>query len=400
MTGVSELLRTGAGALDNLEGAALAAGATESTAATIQVGAVTLPPGTSSTELNANSLLSMLNEKPVLEQPKLGLAGNVSTLTGTASAALSAVTNSVALSAVTASAAGQDLKSDSVTLSTLTDSAAVKNLLDLSVEVLAEILQEAQKKNSITAIKTQVESNASTRQEENQKKLKELGKQIDKLQEQINMSPLKKALSYLKGIFQMIGAAIAVVAAVATANPVAIAGAVLGCFLALDAALSTFSEGKISMSAGIAKACGDNSKLAAIISTVVSVTLTLAAVAMSVGGNAYAALKGTVEAAKQTLAQAATIADAVNSAANATATVGSASLNIVSAVNEEKIAQSQAQVLDIQAILAELQASDDASLEHIKELLGQCDDLQANVEGILDNLNQALKAGVGATLSV
>ena len=78
MTGVSELLRTGAGALDNLEGAALAAGATESTAATIQVGAVTLPPGTSSTELNANSLLSMLNEKPVLEQPKLGLAGNVS----------------------------------------------------------------------------------------------------------------------------------------------------------------------------------------------------------------------------------------------------------------------------------------------------------------------------------
>lgn len=301
----------------------------------------------------------------------------------------------------------------------------------LSTDALLEMLGIKNKQDSIESSQAQLDVNAASRKAKNEERINELTTQINKLEEQNKLSGFMKIFNKIAAVFTLIGAAITVALAVAFPNPLTIAGAVLTCVCAVDAALSAFSDGKYSISVGVAKiaeAAGAKSDVAQYIGMAFTLALNITAAGLSAGGayKAVSAIQSGISKAITAVEKGVDVAENLTKIQNLSQQFGNAvnainkTTRIASGINaavelgiqsaqigigyksteiNADITESQAQVQLISSILAKLDAVDEKEIERIKELMQAGNTLSDGIEQVLESQVDALQSASGAQMA-
>lgn len=257
----------------------------------------------------------------------------------------------------------------------------------LTLESLIELISDENKTLNSDSAKKALSVSSNERAVQNEKRIAELDTQIEKLEEQEKMSAIKKTMNKVMAFFQLLGAVCAIAIAVVCPNPVTIAGAVLATATAIDNALNVFSDGKISMSAGIEaldKACGGDGSFAKAMNLFITLHIAAAQIALSFMNPA------------QGLSAAANIISAVNGVSQGVAQITQGAVNMTVDINnallQYDIQDSQSRQMMIQALLKQLDNSQERELEEVKDILKQGQELANGLEEVLESINAGLKS--------
>ena len=266
----------------------------------------------------------------------------------------------------------------------------------VSLDTLLSAISDESRRNGVQAAVDNIETQGEFLESENAKKLDELKKQLDELK---NQSFWNKFCN----VFKTIGAIVGVIAGLATTAvaigtgnvALGIAG-VLGTIAAIDGIVSTASDGKYSISAGVsalAKSMGASEDASKWIGFGVSMALTVTTVAVSFGAAITSA--GTRTAAK--LFEVGTkIATAANIGAGVTGVAQGAG-NIALTVSQNKVARSKAKQVDIDAVLETLRNNIKMNEDLIQEEMQAADNLITAVKDIVDDCTQTATAVLTAS---
>lgn len=264
----------------------------------------------------------------------------------------------------------------------------------LSAEVLAELLQASDKQNTIKGSLNQIESNAMKRREENNARMEELNNKVKELEKQEKLSPIQKVFSKFSNLLALIGAALTLAIAIACPNPLTIAAATLAIVTTVDNMMDTLSDGKISLTQGITKLCvvaGAPDDIASYIAQGTKLALTIATVVTGLcSANSAKAAEAIAEVVK--------IVENGEKVVNTALGIAGSLIGIAQTVSEFNVANANANLKDIQAILDKLKASDDVEVHKLKEKLENSNSMLEHVEKIYADTNEALSKAAGAPL--
>ena len=159
--------------------------------------------------------------------------------------------------------------------------------------------------------------------------------------------------------------------------------------MTVDSALSAATDGKICIAGAVSslcEACGMDKETAQWVGQAVSLLITLATIALNIGGAAAAgrATAGAMTAVKQVLAKTTLISN-IASGANSMA-MGATS--IASGVYSYQVAQSQAEVKDLEAILERIRMSIEMEQDMVESEMERANALLAAVDQIVDACNK------------
>jgi hypothetical protein len=258
---------------------------------------------------------------------------------------------------------------------------AVPSLAVLSLEQLVKAIgvegRQVVVKQGLDAIRAKGEEI----RELNEKKMEEVQKQLENLKKQQKLSPFLKAFKWIGMVLGAIASVGAIVAGALTANPLLIAGGIIGLTMCVNSMISEGTGGKVSISAGvaaIAKKCGASEETAKWIGFAFEMAITIVGIGLTMGGgfaSSTSQVASTVIKALIVVTLATTIASGANS-------VAQGSVQIASAVYDYKIAQAKAELKDLQAILEKIQAAMqseedflEAVMERMENLLGAAKDI-------------------------
>jgi hypothetical protein len=259
----------------------------------------------------------------------------------------------------------------------------------LSLDTLITAIGNETRQQACRAGVNSIEIKGEQQAEINQKELDELKKQLEAMDKKGVCDGFLKAFSIIGMVVGAIASAASIVVGVATGNPLLVAAGVIGITMTVDSALSMATDGKVCISGGISaacKACGMDEKTADIVGTVVSLAITLASVALNIGG-AVAAGKATVDASAkiiQVLAKTSTITNIVagaNSMAKGATTIASGAYSY-------QVAQSQADVKELEAILERIRMAIEMEQDMVQNEMDRANELLEAVDAIVDACNK------------
>ena len=234
-----------------------------------------------------------------------------------------------------------------------------------------------------------IELKGEQQAEVNQKELDELKKQLEAMDKKGVCDGFLKAFSIIGTIVGAIASAASLIVGVATANPLLVAAGVIGITMTVDSALSTATNGKVCIAGGISaacEACGMDKEKAQIVGTAVSLAITLASVALNIGG-AVAAGKATVDASAkiiQVLAKTSTISNIVSGANS----MAKGATTIASGVYSYQVSQSQAEVKELEAILERIRMAIEMEQDMVQNEMDRANELLEAVDAIVDACNK------------
>lgn len=254
----------------------------------------------------------------------------------------------------------------------------------LSLESLVTAIGNTERKQACAEGVDRLEKRGEEIAETNQERIDEMQKNLETMRKQKALGPFMEAFQWIGAILGTIASAVTMAVGVMTANPLLIAGAAIGMTMAIDSMVSLGTDGEHSISAGITKLaekCGASEETAQWIAFGVQMYMTVASIVFSFGAGAANAASGTIKATTQAM----NIASKVQSGlqyASAVNSIASASANIAGTVLDYKNTMSQAQQMDLQAILEDIkmaqefeQAMLEAEMERSNELLGSVNDI-------------------------
>ncbi len=259
----------------------------------------------------------------------------------------------------------------------------------LSLDTLLTAIGNETRKQTCRDGVNSIEIKGEQQAELNQKELDELKEQLETMKKKDVCDGFLKAFSIIGTIVGAIASAASIVVGVATCNPLLVCAGVAGIAMTVDSALSTATNGEVSIANGFSKLCqlcGMDEKTADIVGNAISMALTLATVALNIGG-AVAAGKATVNAASkiiQVLAKTSTISNIVNGANS----VAKGATTIASGAYSYQISQSQADVKDLEAILERLRMSIEMEQEMVENEMERANELLEAVDQIVDSCNK------------
>jgi hypothetical protein len=313
---------------------------------------------------------------------------------------------------------------------------ATPSLAGLSLEQLVEAIGGAGRRLALQQGLDAVKAKGEEIKELNAKKIEEIQKQLEALKEKEKLSPFLKAFKWIGLALGAIGTALAVGAAVMTGNPALIAGALIGAAMLVNSIVSTASDGKYSLAAGVgalAKEFGASDSAAQWIGFAVEMALVVVGAALSIGGAwkvahnvADASAKvatGAVEAGTQAAStavqagtQAATgaaevttqvftstqkwisIISAATSILSGANSVAQGSVAITSATYDYDIARAKAEMKDLQAILLKIQTAMEIENDFVEAVMERTQSLLGDVKEIVqDNINAQTAVLTGGT---
>lgn len=248
----------------------------------------------------------------------------------------------------------------------------------LSLETLLSAIGDEVRRQTVRDSAEGIELKAEQQKEINDKQLKELQEQLEKMKSQ-------KVLDIFKKIFQGIGIALAAVTtglACATGNPLLIAGAVIGMTLAIDSIASLASDGKYSLATGF----GTENEGAKIFCQVLMGALMVANIACNISGAVKLSAdvaKGAVDLATKAMTIAAK-AGTINNIASGVNSVGTGAVTIGSAVIQYQVENSKANIKDLEAILQRLRDAMDVEKNLMEAELERANALLTDVKELVD----------------
>lgn len=247
-------------------------------------------------------------------------------------------------------------------------------------------------------------------QELNDKKMEEIQKQLEQLQKKEKLNPWIKAFKVIGMVLGAVAAVAGVALGAATGNPLLIAGGCIGLVMLANSISSEVSGGKYSIGAGvgaIAKSLGASEEAAKWIGFAVEMAITLAGVALSIGGvvKVTKVAADVAEATGETLSTlmkwslVTTTASSILGGANTAAQGG---VQIASSVYDYKIAQAKAEMQDLQAILERVQTAMQTEEDFVESVMQRVEELLGTVKSIVqDNITAqtAILAGSAPSMA-
>ncbi len=279
---------------------------------------------------------------------------------------------------------------------------SLENLL-ASIDILTRKLAAEQ---GIDAI----EARSEERKIANDEKIKEIQENLEKSKSKGILDIFMKVFQAIGAVVSAIGAAASIVVGAMTGNPLMIAAGCMMAVMAVDQAVSLATDGKVSIAAGASKlfeAMGVPEDIAKWIGVGVQIAMAVVTIALSlgaasggaVGGIMSGAASGAAAAGTSTATTAASTVNTVKDVATTVkqiatiaagiATIAQGATTIASAVNAKEMADSQAYLKEIEAILERITMMNDIDLDYVKELLQKNEQLLGDVSDIVDGVNQA-----------
>lgn len=259
---------------------------------------------------------------------------------------------------------------------------------------LESLLQAVNMEGRATATKAGLESlqaRAAERQRVNAEKLEEIQKNLERIES-------KKTVNKVLNVFKKIGAVLGAVAAAATlaigvvtGNPLMIVAGATLTVMAVNSIVSMASDGKYSISAGIsaiAKECGASDETAQWIGFGVEMAITLVGACLSFGAGLSSAASKAAELVP-TIIKILSMTQKVTTVASGLNSVGQGAAQIVSAVYDYKIANSQADQKELAAILERIQQAIGMEQDFLEAVMERSSELMGKVGEIVQENAQA-----------
>ena len=258
----------------------------------------------------------------------------------------------------------------------------------LSLEQLVQAINAKGRQQNVQQGLEAVNAKAAEIKETNDKKIAEVQSQLESLKKQQKLGPFLKAFKVIGMIVGAVASVASVVAGVMTANPILIAGGAVGLTMVANSIVKEATGGKVSIAAGIealAKTCGASEETAKWIGFAVELAITLAGILLSLGGAAFGMVASkAVTAAARITTTVATTASIIGGAN----TVAMGGTQIASSVYGYQVAQSQADMKELQAILERLQTALESDQDLVESIMEKFQDLLGSVRDIItDNVN-------------
>jgi hypothetical protein len=280
---------------------------------------------------------------------------------------------------------------------------AAPNLGGLSLEQLVEAIGGEGRRLAVQQGLEAIKAKGDEIKELNAKKMEEVQKQLDALKEKETLSPLLQALKWLGLALGAIASAVAVAGAVMTGNPLLIAGAVIGAVMCVNSIVSTATDGKYSIAAGVAavaKECGADDSTAQWIGFAFEMAIAVVGAGLSLGG-AWKVAHSVADAAVQTATKAQKVISVVTAATTILSGANSAAsgaLAITAAKYDYDIAKAKAEMQDLQAILARIQTAMESEEDFLEEVMERTQDLLGTVTDIVqENITAQTAILTGST---
>lgn len=261
----------------------------------------------------------------------------------------------------------------------------------LSLETLARMIGNETRTQATKDGVASLEAKGKERAEINEKKLEEIMDRLDSMKS-------KGVLDIFKKIFSWVGVIVGAIAGVATLAAGAMTGNIMlavGGFMmfamSINSAVSMATDGKASISAGIAaglKACGVPEDIAGYIGLGVELAMTAVGIGLTFGG----ALGASSSNAASTLKKIGEAAIKGMNIVSGVAQVGSGATNIASSVYDYKVTNSYADTKELEAILERIQQAQDMELDFLKGIMERAEKMLEDVNNIIEGCTESQTA--------
>lgn len=226
-----------------------------------------------------------------------------------------------------------------------------------------------------------------------EKQLAEMAEQLDEMAKQEVLDGFKKAFQIIGILVGAIASAASIVAGVLTANPLLIASGVMSGIMVVDSAVSLGTDGEHGIAAWTAmaaEALGASEETAQWIGFGIQMAFTVATCITSITGAAKAATTIAVRGGElgQKVLNGLVTAEKVANVVNAGVMVGQGSTDIGLSVVNYKVAMSQADQKEFEAILEKLQNAIDIQEKLLEAQMERSSDLLTAVSDIVEECNQ------------
>ena len=258
----------------------------------------------------------------------------------------------------------------------------------LSLETLAQMISN---ETRTQATKDGVASIDAKGKERAEKKLEEIMDRLDSMKSKGILDVFKKIFSWVGVIVGAIASVATIVAGAATGNPLLIAGGAVMLTMSINSAVSMATDGKVSISAGIAaglKACGVPEDIAGYVGMACELAITIVGIGLTMGGSSASALSS----ARQTLSKVAEMTLKVTNIASSVVQMGSGATNIAGSVYDYKISTSYADTKELEAILERIQQAQDMELDFLKGVMERAEKMLEDVNNIIEGCTESQTA--------
>lgn len=259
----------------------------------------------------------------------------------------------------------------------------------LSLETLARMISNEVRTQATKDGVASIEAKGKERAEINQKKLEEIMDRLESMKSKGILDIFKKIFSWVGVIVGAIASVATFAAGVATGNPLLIAGGAVMMGMALNSILSMATDGKVSISAGIAaglKACGVRDDIAAYTGMAFELAITLVGVGLTMGGSFSSA----ASTAKKTLSKVADITLKITNITSSIVQMGSGATGIAGAVYDFRISNSYADTKLLEAVLERLKQALEVEQDFLKGVMERAGKLVEDVNELVEGCNESL----------
>ncbi len=259
----------------------------------------------------------------------------------------------------------------------------------LALETLMAAIGNAERRQACQAGVDQIKSKAAEQAKVNQDRLEQIAKQLEEMRSKSVLNGFLKAFKIIGIIVGAIAAVATTAVGVATGNPLLIAAGVMAAAMTVDAIMSEASGGKISFMAGmteLGKACGMDDETAKWFGFAMQMVVTAASVALSLGAgfaNAGASAATMSSKAAETALNVASRAQQIAQFTSAGVAVGTGAGTIAGAVIDYRIASSQADAKELDAILERIRQAMDMEHDFLESEMQRAEDLMGKVGDIV-----------------
>lgn len=260
----------------------------------------------------------------------------------------------------------------------------------LSLETLAQMISNETRTQATKDGVASIEAKGKERAEINEKKLEEIMDRLDSMKSKGILDIFKKIFSWVGVIVGAIASVATIVAGAATGNPLLIAGGAVMLTMSINSAVSMATDGKVSISAGIAaglKELGVPENIAGYIGMGVELVITLVGVALTMGAAA-----SSVSNAASTLEKISNAAIKGMNIVSGVAQMGSGATTVASSVYDYKITNSYADTKKLEAILERIQQAQDMELDFLKGVMERAEKMVEDVNNLIEGCTESQTA--------
>lgn len=271
----------------------------------------------------------------------------------------------------------------------------------LSLETLVQAVGMDERATATKAGTESLKARAQEREEINAKKMEEIQKNLETMRSKSTLSGFLKAFKIIGMILGAVATAATLALGAVTGNPLLIAAGVVLTGMMVNSILSEATDGKVSISAGvakIAKACGASEETAQWIGFGVELGITVIGCALSLGAGFSAGAAKAVETAAKAGEMAKKVIEIVNITnkvtvlANSVNAVGQGTAQGVDAYYDYKITNSQADQKELAAILERIQQAIAMEQDFMEAIMERANELMGDVGEIVQQNAEAQTA--------